>query len=377
MFVATVPAAEDNESFQGPGGPIVADPMTTDPMTTDLMVADPMVADSSPPPLLIVSNQGGGTLLQTGVTSMSAGAETGQPEAGPEQPGSPEGAPQGRGTEPADPLAAWLASPAGRYLLAWQHEQLASLLADRFGYYAVQLGWPQVQALEANRMPSRLRIGLAGQPGDILVERFDELPFDSQSVDLVVVVHQLETSPQPHRMLREIDRILRPEGLVVVTGFNPMSLWGLRHHWGSSRLASVIGPDGHMIGVPRLRDWCKLLGLEVGVASYGLHAPMCRSTKGFERVRFLDRAGERWWPILGAAYVITAIKRVRGMRLIGPCWRKSVSAPSPAVAVSNRTMERRVLSAPMVAGMAGKGPRESAVVLPLRRRPSPRAAGKC
>ena len=272
-----------------------------------------------------------------------------------------------------DPLATWLASPAGQYVLAWQRDQLAGLLADRFGYYAVQLGWPQIAALEANRMPTRLRVGQAGQPGDVLVERFDELPFESQSIDLVVVVHQLETSQQPHRVLREIDRILRPEGHLVVTGFNPMSLWGLRYHWNEARLRPVIGPEGQMIGVPRLRDWCKLLGLETGDASYGLHAPMCRSQKGYDRMRFLDRAGERWWPILGAAYVFSAVKRVRGMRVIGPRWRSAAGAPSPAVVASNRAMDRRVLSPVDV----DKDPRVSAVVLPLRRRPSPRAAGKC
>lgn len=272
-----------------------------------------------------------------------------------------------------DPLAAWLATPAGQYVLAWQRDQLAGLLADRFGYYAVQLGWPQIAALEANRMPTRLRVGQAGQPGDVLVERFDELPFESQSIDLVVVVHQLETSQQPHRVLREIDRILRPEGHLVVTGFNPMSLWGLRYHWNEARLRPVIGPEGQMIGVPRLRDWCKLLGLETGDASYGLHAPMCRSQKGYDRMRFLDRAGERWWPILGAAYVFSAVKRVRGMRVIGPRWRSAAAAPSPAVVASNRAMDRRVLSPVDV----DKDPRASAVVLPLRRRPSPRAAGKC
>ncbi len=341
-----------------------------------------MVSEAPQSPWLVVSNDGARPhwpALPDNWHSSEAESRVAvsSPETSPaaRAGASAGGAPRQPGEGGNDPLASWLASPAGRYLLAWQREQLASLLADRFGYYAVQLGWPQVPALEANRMPSRLRIGLAGQPGDVLVDRFDELPFESQSVDLVVVVHQLETSPQPHLVLREIDRILRPEGQLVVTGFNPISLWGLRHHWGGSRLAEVIGPHGHMIGVPRLRDWCKLLGLEVGVASYGLHAPMCRSIKGFERVRFLDRAGERWWPILGAAYVITAIKRVRGMRLIGPSWRSTVTAPSPVVVASNRSLERRALSVPLVA--AGKGPRESAVVLPLRRRPSPRATGRC
>jgi len=36
----------------------------------------------------------------------------------------------------------------------------------------------------------------------------------------------------------------------------------------------------------------------------------------------MDRAGPRWWPILGGLYVVRAVKRVHGMRLITPAWRK-------------------------------------------------------
>jgi SAM-dependent methyltransferase len=308
-------------------------------------------------------------------TARPGGGRTVEPVGGPPPGQLPPGSEPPVGTE-ADPLATWLDSPAAHYLLNWERQQLAGLLADRFGYYAVQLGLPQVPALEANRMPTRLRVGLGCQPADVRVERFDELPFDTQSIDLVVVMHQLESSDRPHRMLREIDRILRPEGILVVAGFNPLSLWGLRHQMNGARLRPVIGPNGQMIGVPRLRDWCKLLGLEVGEGIYGLHAPMCRSQRGFDRMRFLDRAGDRWWPILGAAYIVTAIKRVRGMRLIGPRWRKPVATPSPAVATSNRGAVRRSAVIEAERSAAGTHHHESAVVLPLRRRPLPPAAGR-
>lgn len=374
------------QSFSPPeSGPDPAPPLAGDATVASAVATDEVAGASAASDAVAA--------IETSEAGEASGAGDSLQTIDPRDSTGPAGGPSPlpEGEEPGcdrDPLGAWLASPAGRYVLDWQRQQLAGLLADRFGYYAVQLGWPQVEALEANRMPTRLRVGLAGQPGDVQVERFDELPFESQSIDLVVVVHQLETSPQPHLVLREIDRILRPEGHLVVTGFNPMSLWGLRHQGSRSRLRPVIGPEGQMIGVPRLRDWCKLLGLEVGVASYGLHAPMCRSQKGFDRVRFLDRAGERWWPILGAAYVMTAIKRVRGMRLIGPAWRKAVASPSPAVAASNRAIGNRAgnriagrasqpnASRAIMAAEAGTDPRESAVILPLRRRPSARAAGR-
>ena len=52
------------------------------------------------------------------------------------------------------------------------------------------------------------------------------LPFDASSLDLVVLPHALELARDPHLALREVERVLVPEGRVVIVGFNPASLWG-------------------------------------------------------------------------------------------------------------------------------------------------------
>ena len=42
--------------------------------------------------------------------------------------------------------------------------------------------------------------------------------------------------------------------------------------------------------------------------------------------------GERWWPVFGAVYFLVAVKRVRGMRLVGLARheaRKARAAPAP------------------------------------------------
>jgi hypothetical protein len=52
-------------------------------------------------------------------------------------------------------LARWLRTPPGRYLLAWEQAQLDSHVADVFGFHALQLGLPELDALRANRMPHR------------------------------------------------------------------------------------------------------------------------------------------------------------------------------------------------------------------------------
>jgi ubiquinone/menaquinone biosynthesis C-methylase UbiE len=53
-----------------------------------------------------------------------------------------------------------------------------------------------------------------------------ELPFAANSIDLAVMPHVLESHDNPHQILREVERILIPDGQLVITGFNPLSLWG-------------------------------------------------------------------------------------------------------------------------------------------------------
>ncbi len=215
-------------------------------------------------------------------------------------------------------FAAWLETPQGRYVREWEQKKHDILLADIFGFNALQLGFPQLDFLRANRMPFRLhcceRGGAAAVCGDP-----HHLPFATNSVDLVVLPHILEFDANPHQILREVDRILVPEGSAVVTGFNPFSLWGLR------RLLAGRGGEppwrGRYIGVPRLRDWFALLGFETRGGAFGCYAPPVRQQKWLERWDFMEPAGDRWWPIGGAVYILQAIKRQHGMRLVTPKWK--------------------------------------------------------
>jgi hypothetical protein len=55
---------------------------------------------------------------------------------------------------------------------------------------------------------------------------------------------------------------------------------------------------------------------------YGGYVPSVQSPTWLRRWSWMDRAGPRWWPFLGALYAQVAIKRVHGMRLIEPVWRE-------------------------------------------------------
>jgi SAM-dependent methyltransferase len=246
----------------------------------------------------------------------------------------------------------WLASPPGRYLIAWEQAEYDASVSDVFGYFALQCGTSWLQCLRSNRMTTRIRALLPGESetaapacesplSTIRIENFEEIPFASQSLDLVVLAHVLERSPDPHQVLREVDRVLRPEGRVMVTGFNPISLWTARRAVPAALMPPFMPGVVATLAAPRLCDWLKLLGFEPGRARYGCFRPPCRTQRWLDRTAFLEAAGDRWWPILGAAYFVCAVKRVHGMRLVGPAWKKSVPASGrAAVATTQRGAHR-------------------------------------
>ena len=228
----------------------------------------------------------------------------------------------------------------------WEQKRLDSLTADIFGFNAMQIGLPQVRALQANRMPHKwltdTHVPAPGEPAAeagwpvVVVHDFSDLPFATQSLDLVVLPHVLEFAAEPHQVLREVERVLIPEGQLIVCGFNPASLWGARQVAGRLSGAHFLPLDGEFISLPRLKDWLKLLNMEVNRGHFGCYAPPCTSQKWLQRFAFMEDAGDRWWPYLGAVYMVQAIKRVKGMRLIGPAWNKRTAALPAGVPATNR-----------------------------------------
>jgi SAM-dependent methyltransferase len=242
-------------------------------------------------------------------------------------------------------LQDWFQTPAGQYLLAWEQYQLQASVVDIFGYHALQLGLPYLHGLRDNRMPhqwlalERAPAEGAGscasvQTGNLAAD-FGALPFPSCSLDLLVLPHTLELSADPHATLREAERVLVPDGKIVICGLNPMSLWGWRQ-WRAKRLrlgGDFLPEQGEFIGYWRLRDWLRLLGFEVESGQFGCYRPALQSEHWLQRWAWMDQAGPRWWPIMGAAYFVVAVKRVRGMRLLGPAWRAAPVRASAPVSV--------------------------------------------
>ncbi|MGB7543253.1 MAG: methyltransferase domain-containing protein [Burkholderiales bacterium] len=229
-------------------------------------------------------------------------------------------------------LSDWFETPAGRYVLAWEQTQFDSAVEDVFGFNAVQAGLPQLDFLRESRMPLKLQAGL--DRGCCLRADPGQLPLASQSIDLLVLPHVLEFSPRPHQILREAERVLMPEGSIVISGFNPLSLWGAKRALGWKRNEHPW--CGRFIGLVRLKDWLALLGFELNGGRFGCYAPPFSQSRWLQRSAFMEKAGDRWWPICGGAYVVRAIKRVTGMRLVTPAWRNKLAARKSLAPVTQR-----------------------------------------
>ena len=249
---------------------------------------------------------------------------------------------------PTGALERWFATPQGAYVLAWEAAQIDRIVTDVFGYYAVQMGLPSVDFLRANRATSRFCAGLHGAAA--VVADAHELPFAPESLDLLLLPHLLEFSEEPHQILREAERVLRPEGQLIVTGFNPVSLWGVRKMFTRARSAPW---NAEFVSVLRVKDWLKLLAFDLRGGRFGCYKPPVESEKWLTRFDFLDRLGEHWWPVAGAVYVMQAKKRVAGMRVISPAWRRQARAAGALSPVSSRLTNH--LQRPLHSGHSGPG----------------------
>ncbi len=239
-------------------------------------------------------------------------------------------------------LEHWYSRESGQYLLSKQRDRVAQLLETAFGYHILQLGVTRDHTLiDGSRINHH--VYAAACPGGrvSLLCTGDEIPLESDSVDVLVAHHAVEFSDNPHQSLREMHRVLAPQGRLILLGFNPYSPGNMAHAI-QARLGYGPWPARRTVGAPRMIDWLHLIGCELQSADYLYTLPAPRTGRLHEWLRNSDQwLGQRNWP-LGGVYVLHAIKQVcgrveprrlaqgRSRRLIGLV---SDPAPQPTPAV--------------------------------------------
>ncbi len=214
----------------------------------------------------------------------------------------------------------WLQTPLGAALLQQEARVVEEALDGVFGEQCLQLGvWGENRTFlryTRTQRCSLIAASLAQQPS--VVGDLHQLPVESDSIDAVLLPHTLDYSDRPHAILREIDRVLRRDGRLIVLGFKPGGLWGLRR-----LIPGAAIPPGaeHLISERRLKDWLQLLDMRIERSQrYFFRWPLpgnkASSTQNWER------RGQAWWPELAACYMLSAQKRVSTLTPVRPIWRR-------------------------------------------------------
>ena len=113
-----------------------------------------------------------------------------------------------------------------------------------------------------------------------LVARAESLPIASNGVDGVVLHHALEYARDPRSAIREVTRVIRPGGRLLVCCFNPVSLWAVS---GLRRRVTTVSAF-------RLNEWLAVLGFAREGNVHYLH---------YRAALNMKFAHPRWQPVRG------------------------------------------------------------------------------
>lgn len=208
----------------------------------------------------------------------------------------------------------WFNQALGRCLLESELALLGQVLPNLFGYHLVQLGnvWRQ-DLLAGSRISHKLIVQLeadeeATQNRADLIADGDALPLVADGIDVVLAPHVLEFTANPHKLLREIERVIIGDGHLILIGFNPWSLFGL---WQGCLAWRKVPPRcGHFYGLAKVRDWLSLLDFEIVRSEKFFYRPPLKNSRFLQKLSFMETLGRHCWSYFASAYLVVAQKRV-------------------------------------------------------------------
>ena len=213
----------------------------------------------------------------------------------------------------------WYQTPLGQHLIDDLKAQLDPVLATTFGYHSLQIGCSS----HANRLLDSCRVkrqfNLGCEKAGVDLQAYPSLlPVANDSVDLVVLIHHLSNTTEPHAILREVSRVLIPEGKLIIIDFNPLSLWGLRHFLQS--WLERVPWGGHYYTARRLSDWMQLLGFDQQKHyRVGYMLPIHRGS-ATRQLSWLEKGLKNWFSFSGALNVLVFDKNISPMTPVRHRW---------------------------------------------------------
>jgi len=226
----------------------------------------------------------------------------------------------------------WLAQHfLGGKLLEAEQNCYGALLARHFGKHALIIGVPsQANILQQTTLPYHtLLTPLVNREknSNYIENDLQELPIATGSIDLVVLPHTLEFLDNPRHLLTEACRIIKPEGLIVVSGFNPYSVWGLKKMLGTQK---SMHWSGNLIPSSKIRNWLQLADFEMEKQTSTFFRPPVAHETVFEKLSVLENFGSKCLPLFGGVYILAARAKVVPLTPIRWKWKQKLSSVSIA-----------------------------------------------
>ena len=213
----------------------------------------------------------------------------------------------------------WYQTPLGQQLFDDLKTRLDPVLATTFGYHSLQIGCTNLanRLLESCRVKRQFSLGSVNDGVDLQAYP-SLLPVAADSVDLVVLMHHLSNTTEPHAILREVSRVLIPEGKLIIIDFNPLSLWGVRHFFQS--WLEQTPWSGHYYTARRLVDWMQLLGFDQQKHYRVGYMPPISRGSATRRLSWLEKGLKNWLKFSGALNVLVFDKNISPMTPIRHRW---------------------------------------------------------
>lgn len=221
-------------------------------------------------------------------------------------------------------LKLWYQSPLGTSLSSTEKKYFDKVLANISGDYALKFNLLNNELLNKCKALHRVYVIQNLSPNDstltkgkIIQCNFNELPFSCESIDLAIIPHILEFHQNPHLILEEIYHILAPNGKVIITGFNPSSLWNVVKYL-KYKSANILPWSGRFIGQRRLKNWLTNLGFSIDSYCTFYFRPPINNSKILKGLFFMEKPSKIFLPQLGACYGLVAVKTVAALPPLQP-----------------------------------------------------------
>ena len=217
-------------------------------------------------------------------------------------------------------LSDWFDTPLGKTVFETEQDLVQSVLSRTFGYHILQVGCSEdYSLLDASPISHKFmfspsyRVGMKHAVADN-----EALPLETDSIDVALIHHALDFAQDSHRLLREVSRVVRPGGKLLIVGFNPYSSWGL---WRFFKRKVGIPWRGRFISHLRVSDWLKLLDLRIDGVEFGLHFMPVRFHRFLKFSTKLEQWGNKLNSPMGGAYFLICTNQVIPITPIMQRWK--------------------------------------------------------